>query len=947
MEQFDQRRPDEEDEFSQLDGHDELDEADAGESDGPPPPTGATSVFGDRPSILGGHTGEVEIPQRPSILGDDNVPRTGPQERPSITGRTEMPKPPRQRSTRQATPPAQPPTPPKPKPQPAAASQQKQATATRSTRAASAAAASRAKPKRTPARKRTTAKPDWLKQLRKDMPPFADEVLALLLIAVGLVSLLSLIGLASGDLADAWALFLSRSMGLGAAAMPLAIFAVGALMLMPKLGVRIRISWMRIIAGELFFVVLLSYIHLLSADPDPWAVALSGKGGGWIGWSISTLFSDGFGPTTGGFFLLLLLIGTGGWMLGVGRQQVLRGLTWARDSALALAEQLEKPPAKAVPQPKSAEAAPVYAAELPATLPALPGRPSIVTGRTGLGATDTSATRRRQVNITRTRLATPKPEAPEEATPDEVAEEVAEAEEAVAKEPRYNFTVGELQDRKKIGRRSTLLPPLELLDDTDFERPEASEINANAEIIEDTLNDFGMKVEVVGVQAGPTVTQYAVQPFTEVEVNGEKVVERVRVTRIASLDQDLSLALSASRVRIQAPVPGHSYVGIEVPNDVPGIVSLRPVIESAQFYKVRSKSPLALALGRDVAGTPVATDLAQMPHLLIAGTTGAGKSVGISSMITCLATNNSPYTLRLVMIDPKMVELIRFNGLPHLLGRVEVEMERIIGVLRWTTREMDRRYKVLEQAQMRNIQTYNAHLGPRRKKQHMPFIVVFIDELSDLMTFMADETERVLVRLAQMARAVGIHLVVATQRPSTEVVTGLIKANFPARLSYAVASSVDSRVILDANGAQQLIGRGDMLFFPPEAAGPQRIQGCFVSDGEMEHIVDYWVTLQEQGKLPMDEEAPWERSLTKAAIIGETDDMLEEAIALVQREGRASASLIQRKLNVGFPRAARLMDSLHELGIVGDEQTGGREREVLIDPDADAFEQLHEERSDH
>jgi S-DNA-T family DNA segregation ATPase FtsK/SpoIIIE len=315
-------------------------------------------------------------------------------------------------------------------------------------------------------------------------------------------------------------------------------------------------------------------------------------------------------------------------------------------------------------------------------------------------------------------------------------------------------------------------------------------------------------------------------------------------------------------------------------------------------------------------------------------------------MITCLVANNSPYTLRLVMIDPKMVELIRFNGLPHLLGRVEVEMERIVGVLRWTTREMDRRYKVLEQAQMRNIQTYNAYLGPRRRKQHMPYIVVFVDELSDLMTFMADETERVLVRLAQMARAVGIHLVVATQRPSTEVVTGLIKANFPARLSYAVASGVDSRVILDASGAQQLIGRGDLLFFPPEAAGPRRIQGCFVSDAEMERIVDHWVRLQEEGKLPMDEEAPWERSLTKAAIIGETDDMLEEAIALVQQEGRASASLIQRKLNVGFPRAARLMDSLHQLGIVGDEQTGGREREVLIDPDTDAFEQLHEERND-
>jgi S-DNA-T family DNA segregation ATPase FtsK/SpoIIIE len=700
---------------------------------------------------------------------------------------------------------------------------------------------------------------------------------------------------------------------------------------------------MRIIAGELFFVTLLSYIHMLSADPDPWAVALSGKGGGWIGWSISTLLRDSFGPATGGFLLLVLLVGTGGWTLGVGRQQVVKGLTWARDSALAVAQEMEKPRTRLKPEalPQTAQA---YVSELPATLPSLPGRPSIVTGETGAGATNTLLSRRAP-SITRTRVATDRAGTPDETAP--AAEEgTLSDEEAPKKEPRYNFTVDDLPDKKRVGRRSTLLPPLDLLDATDFERPDADEVNADAEIIEDALDDFGLKVEVVGVKAGPTVTQYAVQPFTEVEVNGEKVVERVRVTRITSLNQDLALALSTSRVRIQAPVPGHSYVGVEVPNDRPGIVSLRPVIESEQFYKVHSRSPLALALGRDVAGVPIATDLSQMPHLLIAGTTGAGKSVGISSMITCLVTNNSPYSLRLVMIDPKMVELIRFNGLPHLLGRVEVEMERIIGVLRWTTREMDRRYKVLEQAQARNIQTYNAQLGPRRKKQHIPYIVVFVDELSDLMTFMPDETERVLVRLAQMARAVGIHLVVATQRPSTEVVTGLIKANFPARLSYAVASSVDSRVILDATGAQHLIGRGDMLFFPPEAAGPQRIQGCFVSDAEMERIVNYWVRRQEEGKLPMEDEAPWERSLTKAAIIGETDDMLEEAIDLVQQEGRASASLLQRKLNVGFPRAARLMDALHELGIVGEEQAGGREREVLIEPDVDAFERLHEERAD-
>lgn len=950
MEDFDQRRPDDEEDFSQLPDFDDVEETDDAPLVPPAGPGTATSMTGERPSILGDSPpGGHEIPSRPSILGDTETPRTGPPQRPSITGREKMPTPRKRRSASPTQPPdtterkAAPESAPKSTPAQKLAPPKKSAPARKTT-----PAKKRAPTKRKASQK--AAEPEWLKNLRKQMPPFADEILALLMIAIGLVSLLSLIGLASGDLADAWALFLARTMGIGAAIVPLAIFIAGALLLMPKLGVTVRINWLRVIAGELFFVTLLSYLHLVYPDPDPWAVALSGKGGGWIGWSISTLLRDSFGPTTSGFILLVLLVLTGGWTLGIGRRQVIKGLTWTRDGALAMAHNLEqsrrKPePSRPTPQP---EMAPVTVADSPDILPAFPGRPSIITGRTGAGATSTWAARR-SPSITRTRVPSNNNEVAPEETPLVVAEEAPAEEDGKAankKERRYNYTAEDLPDKKKLGRRSTVLPPLELLDETDFERPHADEINENAEIIEDTLADFDLTVQVVGVQAGPTVTQYAVQPFTEVEIDGETMVERVRVTRIASLDQDLALALSTARVRIEAPVPGHSYVGVEVPNDRPGIVSLRPVVESEQFYDIYSKSPLALALGRDVAGTPVATDLAQMPHLLIAGTTGSGKSVAISSMTTCLVANNSPYSLRLIMIDPKMVELVRFNGLPHLLGRVEVEMERIIGVLRWCTREMDRRYKVLEQAQARNIQIYNKRLGARKRKQHLPNIVVFIDELADLMSFIPDETERVLVRLAQMARAVGIHLVVATQRPSTDVVTGLIKANFPARLSFAVASSTDSRVILDATGAQQLIGRGDMLFMPPEAAGPQRIQGCFVSDGEMERIVDYWVKRQEAGRLPDEDEAPWERSLTKASIIGETDDMLEEAIELVQQEGEASASLLQRKLNVGFPRAARLMDALHELGIIGEEQAGGRTREVLIDPDADAFKRLYEERKD-
>jgi S-DNA-T family DNA segregation ATPase FtsK/SpoIIIE len=325
--------------------------------------------------------------------------------------------------------------------------------------------------------------------------------------------------------------------------------------------------------------------------------------------------------------------------------------------------------------------------------------------------------------------------------------------------------------------------------------------------------------------------------------------------------------------------------------------------------------------------------------MLIGGTTGSGKSVCLRSIATCLVANNRPDRLRLIMIDPKMVELVRFNGLPHLLGRVEVQLDRIIGVLRWVTREMDRRYKLMEEAMARNIDVYNRG---RYYKHRLPHMVVLIDELAELMMEYPDETEHLITRLAQMARATGIHLVVATQRPSTDVVTGLIKANFPARISFAVASGTDSRVIIDSVGAEDLIGRGDMLYQSPEAAAPARIQGCFVSDIEMERVVDFWVDNWESED---GFEAPWERSLRRQAVIEETDEMLIEAIRIVQQDGEASASQIQRKLNVGYPRAGRIVDSLFRLGVVGPEETGGRTREVLIKPGEDPVDYILKQRT--
>jgi S-DNA-T family DNA segregation ATPase FtsK/SpoIIIE len=321
-----------------------------------------------------------------------------------------------------------------------------------------------------------------------------------------------------------------------------------------------------------------------------------------------------------------------------------------------------------------------------------------------------------------------------------------------------------------------------------------------------------------------------------------------------------------------------------------------------------------------------------MPHLLIAGTTGSGKSVSIAALTTCLVMNNTPEDLRIVMIDPKMVELVRFNGLPHLFGKVETDLKRILGVLRWTVAEMDRRYKLLEVSRSRNINTYNKKMRRKKDSEPLPHIVVMIDELADLMMTAPEQTEPALVRLAQMARATGIHLVVATQRPSTDVVTGLIKANFPARISFAVASSIDSRVILDATGAESLLGRGDMLFLPPEAGTPIRAQGVMVSDQEIEQMIKFWqeTRVQDDSLVP-----PWETMLEEEALLAEKDQLIDKAIEIVRETQRASASMLQRRLRVGYPRAARLIDELEELGVVGPSRGGGREREVLIEREDD------------
>ena len=480
---------------------------------------------------------------------------------------------------------------------------------------------------------------------------------------------------------------------------------------------------------------------------------------------------------------------------------------------------------------------------------------------------------------------------------------------------------------KPIAREEGL-PPLNILLAEQSVRPDERTINQTAGMIMKTLSEFGIPATVIGYRMGPAVTQFAVQPgFIKkpgASEDDDAQQMKVRVAQIANLQKDLALALSAERLRIEAPVPGKPYVGIEVPNANSSVVRLKPILESEEFQ--RTGAPLTIALGRDVSGHPLIADLARMPHLLIAGATGSGKSVCVTALAACLAMNNAPEDLRMVMIDAKMVELLRFNGLAHLYGKVETNIERILGVLRWIVVEMEHRYRLLEGARARDLEAYNRKQIRKADGVTLPRIVVIIDELADLMMSAPDQTEHNLVRLAQMARATGIHLVVATQRPSTDVVTGLIKANFPARLAFAVASSVDSRVILDSTGAETLLGRGDMLFLNPEQGTPIRAQGVMVTDMEIERIQDYW---QKNSEAPAESAPPWEKLLSEPDE-DEDEGLIDQAVSLVKQSQRASASLLQRRLRIGYPRAARLLDQLEEMGVVGPSQGGGKERDVLV-----------------
>ena len=499
-------------------------------------------------------------------------------------------------------------------------------------------------------------------------------------------------------------------------------------------------------------------------------------------------------------------------------------------------------------------------------------------------------------------------------------------------------TVARSLGRRAAGKRSNKakweFPPLDILEESSGVA-KGGDVEKNAEIIQRTLKNFGIDVEPGEIKTGPSVTQYSFRPAVG-----------VKISKILALQNDLSLALAAHPIRIEAPIPGRSLIGIEVPNKVAAVVRMREILETSDFRNRRSN--LTIALGKDVSGNLIFGDLAKMPHLLIAGATGTGKSVSINSVITTLLYQNSPDDLKFIMVDPKRVELSLYNDIPHLLTGVVVENGKVVNALRWAVSEMERRYRLLQDAGSRDIASYQekVHQGKKRKYtdpetketheenlENLPFIVIIIDELADLMGSHGKEVEGAVVRIAQMARAVGIHLIISTQRPSVEVITGLIKANITTRIAFQVATQIDSRTILDMGGAEKLLGNGDLLYLSASSPKPKRIQGIFVSESEVKRVVKF---IKDQGTGREEgigeditgEFRPGVMDLESVDNGQDEDQLLESAKTEVIRAKKASASLLQRRLRVGYARAARLIDILEQKGIVGPSD-GAKPREVF------------------
>ena len=708
------------------------------------------------------------------------------------------------------------------------------------------------------------------------------NLLGLFLLVVGFLTILSLLTTQQGLIGSAWVSLLQQTFGWGMFIVPLALIVGGAGILLRKLRGRLPgIEPEKIVGAASFFLLTLVFMHaLLGATTFAIgkAIAKDGRGGGIIGAAIYALLVRSLG--VGGAIVVILawLLVTTTFIIGISLPEIvdyaLKGGAWVRRQFMS-SPTLSQPKAGA----RTVDIHPHPVNTAPSIQPEATQIPQ------GIDLPSTLQT------------------------------------EAVEDASRKQWVLPAVVDILEPGAASRA--------DETFDRE-------RARLIEETLRVFGAPARVVEVNRGPVITQFGVEPDFLEGRGGRRT--KVKVSKISALADDLALALAAPSIRIEAPVPSKGYVGIEVPNTEVSLVALRDVIEAQSSQKTGSR--LKLGLGKDVSGGSVIADLAAMPHLLIAGTTGSGKSVCVNSIISCLLLQNTPDDLKFVMVDPKRVELTYFNGIPHLMAPVVVELERVVSALQWVSREMDRRYHLFAQVGVRNIGDYNRRVNQSGGRS-MHYIVVVIDELADLMMLAPHETEMVITRLAQLARATGIHLVIATQRPSVDVVTGLIKANFPARIAFAVASSVDSRVILDQPGAERLLGRGDMLFQAPDAAAPIRMQGAFVSEDELNRLIQYWKIanleeeIEEQPVTPVDSISPGV-DLKQAPLwdeMAEEDDDLDplfsEAVSVIRGKRRASISLLQRHLRIGYTRSARIVDQLEERGIIGPAQSGSQPREVL------------------
>jgi S-DNA-T family DNA segregation ATPase FtsK/SpoIIIE len=710
------------------------------------------------------------------------------------------------------------------------------------------------------------------------------DIIALILLGFGIFSILSVLSPQNGAVTGFWLRLLEQGFGWGMYFIPIAFLVGGVLLLLRTVGQRSQsLETEQILGSLLLYLALLIILHTI-LGADSWesrlAFARQGRGGGVLGAALLNLLLTWLG--TGGTWIVMLawiLIGIT-FTLGISVPEL---IDLGAEAVLRLRQKL----------------------------------PSLATLR---------KERKSSTKLPKPRRTVSKPAIWPNSEPPPVVSIVSDPKPAVptpqASPQPIQWTLPSIQ--------SILEPGIEGRADAAFDQE-------RARIIEETLSSFGAPARVVEINRGPTITQFGVEPDYIERRGGRRT--KVKVSKISALADDLALALAAPSIRIQAPVPRKGFVGVEVPNEVISLVSLRDVMEADSFKKVKSK--LRLGLGQDVSGNAVAADLGSMPHLLIAGTTGSGKSVCVNAIITSLLLQNTPQELKFVMIDPKRVELTYYNGIPHLLAPVIVELENVVGSLKWISREMDDRYRRFAREGVRNISEYNKRMKAI-DQEGLPFLVVVIDELADLMMLAPDETERLITRMAQLARATGIHLVIATQRPSVDVVTGIIKANFPARVAFAVASSVDSRVILDQPGAERLLGRGDMLFQSPDASAPIRMQGAFVSEDELTRLIRYWKNAASGGDVTQPTLAiPGERLPVGADLeqvplweeIAQEDDggdeLFPEAVDLVRRLRKASISLLQRRMRIGYTRAARLIDVMEEKGIIGPATGGSKPREVL------------------